>query len=197
LRLFVAIDIEDAIRERIARFLEGICGFAPEARWVKPESLHITLKFIGEQSEEELPKIKQAMKEIQGQEVELRFRGHGFFPNARRPRIFWIGVEAGENLAALAGEINRSLAGLGVPKEEHSYNPHITLARMRGSQTRGRSGEKSEDDDLRRLQEKLAALSSPEFGEMTAREFFLYQSQSAPGGSKYTKLERFALSSPD
>jgi RNA 2',3'-cyclic 3'-phosphodiesterase len=197
LRLFVAIDIEDALRERIARFLEGVRGFAPEARWVRAESLHITLKFIGEQSEEEVAKIKQALQKIRAQEVKLSLRGYGFFPGARRPRIFWIGVQAGEELAALAGEIDVALSALGIPKEEHSYNPHITLARMGGLPARGKGKQKSVNHDLGRLQEKLGALSEPEFGEMMARDFFLYQSQSAAGGSKYTKLERFALKSCD
>ena len=195
MRLFVAIDIEDAVRERIARFLDGVRGFAPEARWVRPESLHITLKFIGERSEVEVPKIKQAMLEIQAGAMKLSLRGYGFFPSTRRPRIFWIGVEAGEQLAALAQQIDFALAKLGIPKEEHAYNPHITLARMDGSHVRGKGKQKIGAADLQRLQEKLGALSEPEFGEMTAREFFLYQSQSAPGGSKYTKLEGFALRS--
>lgn len=198
LRLFIAIDIEDALRERIAHFLEGVRGFAPEARWVRPESLHVTLKFIGEQSEEEVAKIRQALQEIRAGVVDLSLRGYGFFPSARRPRIFWIGVRAGEELGALAGEIDRVLAALGIPKDEHSYNPHITLARVGGgSHARSRGRQETADHDLGRLQEKLGVLSEPGFGEMRAREFFLYQSQSAPGGSKYTKLERFALQSSD
>lgn len=193
MRLFVAIDLEDAIRERIARYLDGIRGFAPEARWVKAESLHITLKFIGEQDEDGVRQIAKVLRETTAHEIELNLRGHGFFPGARRPRIFWIGVEAGEQLVALAGQIDLALAKLGIPKEEHPYNPHITLARAGGSHASGQGKQKAGAADLRRLQEKLGALSEPEFGEMTAREFFLYQSQSAPGGSKYTKLERFAL----
>ncbi|HZC22762.1 MAG TPA: 2'-5' RNA ligase family protein, partial [Candidatus Binatia bacterium] len=64
MRLFLALDIDDAIRERIARFVDGVRNFAPDIRWVKPESLHVTLKFIGEQPEAALDRIKQAMAQV-------------------------------------------------------------------------------------------------------------------------------------
>ena len=83
MRLFVALDIDDAIRERIARFLDGVRGFAPDARWVRPESLHVTLKFIGEKPEEEVEKIKRVWRPIAAGRFEMTFRGYGFFPSAR------------------------------------------------------------------------------------------------------------------
>ena len=98
MRLFVALDIDDAIRGRIARFLDGVRGFAPDARWVRPESLHVTLKFIGEKPEEELDKIKRALEMIAAKKFEMNFRGYGFFPGARAPRVFWVGIEAGPAL---------------------------------------------------------------------------------------------------
>jgi 2'-5' RNA ligase len=194
MRLFVALDIDDSIRNRIARFLEGVRGFAPDARWVRPESLHVTLKFIGERCEEEMEKITRALETIDAGATDLNFRGYGFFPGLRAPRVFWVGVEAGPELASLAATVDAKLAALDVPKEEHNYNAHLTLAR--GGKSSG-SPRKQKGDGPRpsfeRLQEKLAALSAPEFGTMTAREFFLYQSQLSPGGSKYTKLARFTL----
>src|ERR1700730_9798018 len=101
MRIFIALDIDDSIRTRIARFVEGLCGFAPGARWVRPESMHVTLKFIGEKSEPAVGEIKQALETIQSGAVEIRFRGHGFFPPAKAPRVFWIGIEAGAQLASL------------------------------------------------------------------------------------------------
>jgi 2'-5' RNA ligase len=83
MRLFVAVDIDDAIRERISRFLEGVRGFAEEARWVRPESLHVTLKFIGEKSEEEVENIKRTMETIEADAFEMSIRGYGFFPGVR------------------------------------------------------------------------------------------------------------------
>ena len=90
--------------------------------------------------------------------------------------------------------VDERLSSLDIPKEEHAFNPHLTLARGGGGsgsphkQKRDRANR-----SFQRLQEKLAALPAPEFGTMTAREFFLYQSRLSPSGSKYTKLAEFSL----
>lgn len=194
MRLFVAIDIDDTIRERIARFVEGVEGFAPDARWVKPESMHVTLKFIGEQPDAALMHIKEALATIKAGAIEVRFQGHGFFPTAKSARVFWVGISAGPNLGSLAAAIDAKTASLGIPKEERAFSPHLTLARAGGRSGSPRSMKGDRPNHVfQRLQEKLAALPAPEFGTMTAREFFLYQSQLSPKGSTYTKLERFAL----
>jgi RNA 2',3'-cyclic 3'-phosphodiesterase len=195
MRLFVALDIDDDIRGHIARFLEGVSGFVPEARWVQAESLHVTLKFIGEKNEERADQIKQSLAMIRADSFDLNIRGYGFFPNTRAPRVFWIGLEAGQKLGALAAMVDENLASLGIPKEEHAFNAHITLARAGASNSRGKRGSKSRENGFQRLQQKLTALPIPDFGAMTTREFFLYQSRLSPVGSKYTKLARFALSS--
>ena len=194
MRLFVALDIDDDIRSRIARFLDGVRGFAPDARWVRPESLHVTLKFIGEKSDDEVEKIKRALEAITADAFEMNIRGYGFFPGARLPRVFWVGIEAGAKLTSLAAVVDQQLATINIPKEEHAFNPHLTLARG-GGELRSRSKKKGDGASrgFQRVQEKLAALSTPEFGTMTAREFFLYRSQLSPDGSKYTKLAGFAL----
>jgi 2'-5' RNA ligase len=196
MRLFVALDIDDSIRDRIARFLDGVSGFAPDARWVRPESLHVTLKFIGEKPDDDVAEIKQALETIAADPLELNFRGYGFFPGARAPRVFWVGIEAGANLNSLAAAVDEKLAPLNIPKEEHAFNPHLTLARGGGGSGSPRK-QKSDrpNQSFQHLQEKLGALPAPEFGAMTAREFFLYQSQLLPGGSKYTKLAGFPLRS--
>jgi len=198
MRLFIALDIDDAIRKRIVRFMEGVSGFAPDARWARPESLHVTLKFIGEQPEPMLEEIRRALGTVEAGEVTLQFRGYGFFPTTKAPRVFWIGIEAGPELATLAAAVDQQTARLGIPKEERAFSPHLTLARggARGATSSGsprwRKGD-GPNRSFQRLHEKLAALPTPEFGTMTAHEFFLYQSQVSPGGSKYTKLARFDL----
>jgi RNA 2',3'-cyclic 3'-phosphodiesterase len=194
MRLFVALDIEEHIRSRIARFIEEIRAVAPDARWVRSESLHITLKFIGERSEDEAPRIQHSLEAVRGTRFDVNIRGFGLFPNPRAPRVFWIGVEAGPALSSLAAAVDSSLSSLGIAKEKHEYNPHLTLAR--GGKGSG-SPQKQESDvpnrGFQRLQEKLATHPALEFGAMTASEFFLYQSTLGPGGSKYTKLARFIL----
>jgi RNA 2',3'-cyclic 3'-phosphodiesterase len=194
MRLFIALDIDEEIRQRIRTFLEGVRGFAPDARWVKPESLHITLKFIGEQPEGSLNALERALAQLSGTPFELSLRGYGFFPTPKSARVFWIGIQSEAQLSALAGAIDNSTATLGIPKEDRPFSPHLTLARRGGGSG---SPQKQKDDStnkvFQRLSEKLAAMTSHEFGTMTAREFFLYQSQLSRDGSRYTKLKRFPL----
>jgi len=195
MRLFIALDIDDGIREQIARFMEGVGNFATDARWVKAESLHVTLKFIGEQPDSAVERIEDALKTVSGGATEIAFGGYGFFPTAKSARVFWIGMKAGPELAVLASVIDDKMSALGIPKESRAFSPHLTLARggSGSGSPRWRKGD-GPNCVFQRLQEKLAALPMPEFGTMTPREFFLYQSQLSSKGSKYTKLERFALS---
>jgi len=193
MRLFVALDIPDDIRERIGRFVEGVRGFADDARWARPESLHVTLTFIGEQPESKLEALKNALSGIRPVPSEIHFRGYGFFPTPKSARVFWIGLEAGPPLASLAAAVDEALSVLGIPKEQRAFSPHLTLARASGaSGAPGRGKGDGPSPTFAHLQEKLLAWPSPDFGTMTAREFFLYQSQLSPKGSRYTKLARFA-----
>jgi len=193
MRIFIAFDLDDAIRARIELFMDGVRGLAPDARWVRPESLHVTLKFIGNKSAEDAEEIKQAVSRIPAAATEIGFRGYGFFPTARAPRVFWIGVETSPQLVALAKSVDGAAAALGVPKEEHAFSPHLTLARRGGSSTpRWRKGD-APNHSFQQLQEKLAAISPLEFGTMAAREFFLFESQLGRGGSRYAKIATFGL----
>jgi 2'-5' RNA ligase len=193
MRIFIALDIDDAIRKRLQLFMDGVRGFAPDARWVRPESMHVTLKFIGEKAVEAVEKIKQTLASVQTEICEISFRGYGFFPTSKAPRVFWAGIEAGPQLTALAKSVDEATAALGIPKEEHAFSPHLTLARRGGSGApRWRQGD-APNQSFQRLQERLAGMPVPEFGTMTAREFFLYQSQLMRGGAQYTKIGRFSF----
>lgn len=192
MRVFVALDIDDSIRGRLEKFLDGVRGFAPEARWVRPESMHVTLKFIGEKSAETVEEIKQTLSGIRAGAFEISFRGYGFFPTAKSARVFWIGIAAGPQLAALAKSVDEATAALGIPEEEHEFSPHLTLARRGSGAPHLRQGDGT-TNTLHRLQEKLAAMAELDFGTMAAREFFLYQSQLMRGGARYTKIARFGI----
>lgn len=194
MRLFLALVIDEAIREHIARFVEGVAGFAPDARWMKPESLHVTLKFIGEQPEATLERIKQALSEIRAETSAIHFRGYGFFPTTKSARVFWIGLEARPQLAALTAFVDDKLSWLGIEKESRPFSPHLTLARAAGGSGSPRRHKSDAPNRIfLHLQEKLAARPTPEFGTVTPRQFFLYQSHLSPKGSKYTKLAAFDL----
>lgn len=194
MRLFIALDITDDVHARLTRFMEGVTGFAPDARWAKPESLHVTLKFVGEQPDAAVEDLKQALSHIHAAAPEISFRGYGFFPTPNSARVFWIGMESGPQLAALASKIDDKMSSLGIPKETRAFSPHLTLARSAGGSGSPHRGKSDRPNRVfQHLQEKLSALPAPEFGTMVPREFFLYQSQLSAKGSKYTKLARFDL----
>jgi len=198
MRLFVALDIDEAIRERIRGFINELRALAPNVRWVSTESLHITLKFIGEQPEPKLGAIEAALAKVSTPSVRISFRGCGFFPNAKSPRVFWMGVEAGTELAQLAKQIEEALAALGIEKEKRGFSPHLTLARAGGgSGAPGRQKGDRPNQSFAAVQRRLSEMLAPEFGTMTTREFFLYQSQLTSQGSRYTKMARFALSAQE
>jgi 2'-5' RNA ligase len=194
MRIFIGIDLDLEVRARIERFLEGVQGFAPEARWVRPESLHITLKFIGEQPAERVEAITARLQRVDCSAFEIRSAGYGFFPTAKAPRVFWIGINGGSQLAELAGAIDAATAELGIPREDRAYSPHLTLARGggRSGSPKWREGD-GPNATFAVLEKRLAAMGELDFGTMMAREFILYQSQLSPRGSKYTKLQRFPI----
>ena len=179
MRIFIALDIPAEIRARLTEYMERARSYAPEARWARVEGLHVTLKFVGHVSDERVEQIKAALASIKTAPFVVRFEGVGFFPNPKAARVFWAGVDGGNELPQLASAIDAALEKLGVERETKPYHPHLTLARTSAR-------------PLRELQPLLAD-SPPQFGTMTAREFFLYQSQPQRGGSKYTKLKRFGL----
>lgn len=197
MRLFIALDIDDTVHERIVRFMDGVRGFAPDARWVKPESLHVTLKFIGEQRDEAVGQIKDALTNVRASATQIHFHGYGFFPTPKSARVFWVGMETGAHLASLAAMIDEKMtdeqmATLAIPKEDRTFSPHLTLARGGSGAPRWRKSD-GPNRTFKLLQERLSPLPTPEFGTMTARRFFLYQSKLSPKGSQYTKLARFEL----
>ena len=163
---------------------------------VHPESLHITLKFIGEQTPEQTQVIAERLRRIESGAFEIRAGGYGFFPTAKAPRVFWIGIHAGPQLAALAESIDGAVPELGIPREERPYSPHLTLARAggRSGSPKWRKGD-GPNAVFGMLEKRLAAMGDIDFGKMTAREFILYQSQLSAGGSKYTKLRSFQMRS--
>src|SRR5438309_7672934 len=98
MRLFVAIDLEETVRQKVLRFVEGVSGFAPDVRWMKPEALHLTLKFIGHFQDTKFEELKAALAGVKSNPFDISFRETGFFPTANSARVFWVGVNADERL---------------------------------------------------------------------------------------------------
>lgn len=180
MRLFVALDIPPDVRSAIAGLIARVEKTCRGARWVRVQSMHITLKFIGEVQDEKVEPIRRALSDVHAvAAVEMNFRGTGFFPNAKHPRVFWAGIEATPNLGELAAEIERRLEVVGIPREQRPFKPHLTLARFKS------------EDGLPRLHEALAAAGPCEFGRTMASEFHLYQSELKAGGAVHTRLATF------
>jgi len=182
MRLFVALDISDEIRDRLSALLLELKQHAPAVKWVKPESLHLTLKFIGEQPEQRLDAVSEALAGVPGfPPLDLRFRGVGCFPNERRPRVYWVGVEAPPELARLAEAVDRALEPLRIQREQRAFSPHLTLGRAR------------EGERIAALPPAFREHARDEFGRVTAREFHLYESRLSPAGAEYRRLRSFPL----
>jgi RNA 2',3'-cyclic 3'-phosphodiesterase len=186
-RLFVALEIPAAVRDNLAAQIEELRDWpAPltdqRLRWVRPESLHVTLKFIGEVLPAKLDGIRSALKAIGlDAPVDVHFRGLGFFPDERFPRVLWVGLNASGNLPLLARDIDRALEGQGIARDQRAFTPHLTLARF---ESRGCH---------EALRTAIRKNSEREFGAFQAREFQLMESKLKPSGAEYTSLAAFPL----
>ncbi len=180
MRLFVAIDIPAEIKDALRCFVSRL---RPTAKigWSPVDNLHITTKFIGEWPEPHLDEMRRALTSVPVKgAIDITIKGLGWFPNPRRPRVFWAGVEGGEPLHTLARATEQAVAELGVPIEERDYSPHLTLARIR------------EVVPLERLHQTIESFPAGcgfDFGSFSAAQFFLYLS----AGGKYTQLAGFSL----
>jgi 2'-5' RNA ligase len=190
MRLFVALDIDAAIRQRLQEFVNDLHARVPGVRFVGPETFHVTLKFLGETKQVE--EIERALASVRGVPFEISFRGNGFFPTANRARVFWAGIEAPGELQALAARVDEVARTLGFPPERGPYKPHLTLARPGSGNPRGNPGDRP-DAKFQLIQQYLSGKPAPEFGTMTAHEFFLFESILSPRGATYRKVRRYPL----
>jgi RNA 2',3'-cyclic 3'-phosphodiesterase len=178
----VALDLTDAIREALREPMAALKPLSKSARWARPEGMHVTLKFIGHVDAEKLGAIRAALATVRSNApVEIQVRGVGFFPDERRPRVVWCGIEASANLAPLAAEIEHALEPLGIAREERKFTPHLTLARLK---------------DLHGVDKLVRAAEetkSRDFGSARAAEFHLFESVTKPSGTEYKKIESYTF----
>jgi 2'-5' RNA ligase len=180
MRVFLAIDVPADIRDRLAEVQEQVRPATSGARWVAPESIHVTLKFIGEMPEKRCEDIDQALRGLTWKRIKVNVRGVGFFPGTRSPRVFWAGLEAA-SMEGLAGEIDTRLERVGFDRERRAFRAHLTLARAKDSH----------------LDKAMIAAAAPfaetEFGSFTVDRIFLFESTLKAGGSVYTRLKEYRL----
>jgi 2'-5' RNA ligase len=179
-RLFIAIEIPENIRTGFASLLKEFRAIAPQAKWVRAENLHVTLKFLGETEPAKLSALQNLLSAVRSdQSVNLEFRGLGFFPNEKRPRVFWAGMEASANLKSLAAEVDQAAHRLGFPLEERPFTPHLTLARF------------PLPGFPRKLLQAIQEKSAQSFGSLSTGVFHLIESKLKPTGAEYTTVQTF------
>jgi 2'-5' RNA ligase len=180
MRLFIAVDLPNEVRKKLADVQRELRPASAGVRWVAPESIHITLKFIGETPEKMLEEIDTALSGFTWLPFTITVRGVGFFPGNRSPRVFWAGLEA-PTMKDMAEELDTRMERLGFDKEKRAFRPHVTLARARDT----------------RIDSALVAASEPyqeyDFGSFLADRVFLFQSTLQPAGAVYEKLKEYLL----
>ncbi|BDG09263.1 RNA 2',3'-cyclic phosphodiesterase [Anaeromyxobacter paludicola] len=188
LRLFVALDLPAPVREDLRAFQAALRreagAQAADVRWVDPDSVHLTLQFLGAVPEERRGEVEAAVAAAAAQAAPatLRLAGAGAFPSPSRPRVLWAGV-AGEvePLRGLVAALGAGLAPLGYPPEERRFSPHLTLGRARDP--RGARG----------LAPLLSRAPPPSSAPWRAEEVTLFRSHLSPGGARYEPLLRARL----
>ena len=189
IRTFIAIELDESIKDSLTELQERLKGEAPRGsvRWVRPGGIHLTLKFLGDVPADQIGEIAEALQEgCQGfASFYLSCGGLGCFPNLKRPRVVWVGVqEETGTLARLKKSIEENVAPLGYPTEKRKFSPHLTLGRV---QKRAGSG------DLRQLGELIGALEIGMLGQMQVRSVNLMRSDLRSSGAVYTRLAEVEL----
>jgi 2'-5' RNA ligase len=184
IRSFIAIEIPSPLKARMEEIQRQLRRTDADVKWVRPEAIHLTLKFLGSIRQEDVERISQALAPVlaDGESFEVRVLGMGCFPNPRNPRVVWLGVDRGKDaLASLQRAIEQKMAGLSFPPEARPFSPHLTLGRVRSP--RGRAG----------LAQALEKHQGVEIGTFQAQEVILFRSELRPSGAVYTKLGEFPL----
>jgi 2'-5' RNA ligase len=189
IRAFIAVPLPDSLLEQLTALQRQLKKRVPErsVRWVRPEGIHLTLKFLGDTPTEKLPKIERALAEVARHAPACTFTvGElGCFPNPRRPRIVWIGVqEPTGRLAALQDAIEEVMAPFGYEPEGRGFTPHLTLGRVQRKVSRS---------DAARVGEVVTSTEVGQLAEVPADRFALIRSLLKPTGAEYTALAEFPL----
>ncbi len=185
LRTFIGVDIGKAIRDRAVSLQENFARLGTDVKWVEPENLHVTLLFLGEVDDREVPAVCRAVAEETQKHAPFAMciEGAGCFPTPRRPRVLWIGVgEGAEQLCALHDGLEPPLLELGCyRREERKYKPHITLGRVRS------------DRATEQLAAALTKQAKWQGGQTKVDEILVLSSELTPKGPVYSTLSRAKL----
>ena len=187
MRVFIAIDIDQNVRKGLAELQSEMLAKVDikksDAKWVNPQSMHLTLKFLGEIKDAQTVDVCNVAKDVAGRHksFDIEVESVGFF-GGRSARVLWVGAgQDNENLLQLQEDLEKSFASAGWPPETRKFAGHLTLCRVRNS----RAGIK-----LARLTKRY---KDYKLGAMPADSLFVYQSELKPGGPVYTMLGNYEL----
>ncbi len=183
-RAFVAVNLDQGLKDALAKVQERLKATRADVGWVRPESLHLTLKFLGQVEESRLGAVAKAIGTAATGYGSFRLvlGGLGAFPQPRAARVVWIGVQQGaEALLTLQARVEAGLEALGFAREERPFAAHLTLGRVRGPARR------------EQLAVALTSIPAEPLGEMMLHRIDLMKSELGPGGARYTALQTFPL----
>lgn len=179
MRTFVAIELDQTIKDNLSSLVQKLDTGDRNIKWVKSQGMHLTLKFLGEVSENQIPEIQTVLDRLAKDysRFQLSLKGTGTFPPAARiPRVVWVGIEKNDALQNIQARVENELHKIRFPKEKRKYHPHLTLGRVKGSQ------------NLQTVMETLNQHKEEEFGKMTVNKLTLFKSTLKPTGAEYTIL---------
>ncbi|HTX91485.1 MAG TPA: RNA 2',3'-cyclic phosphodiesterase [Anaerolineales bacterium] len=183
LRSFIAVEIPAGIQDAIAQSTAALRKALPKPliRWIARENIHLTLKFLGDVSPANLEQLAEALKAEAATHpcFSMSAGGLGAFPNPRRARVIWIGLDAPPALAALQRCVEATAAQLGYGPDERPFSPHLTI---------GRIGQSATSTDLQKVRAALEATKVGELGIVRVEAIQIFKSDLQPGGSVYTRL---------
>jgi len=184
LRAFLAVPLPAALQQAILRLQRELAPRVGDLRWARPETLHLTLRFFGRITEEQLEKIAPSVLSVGVRQApfEVRVRGLGAFPDPRRPRVLWLGLDPARPLHALYAECQAQLAAAGIAAEPRQFSPHLTLGRYR-QRAAG-------------LADLVAAYADRDLGPLPVEQLVLYESRLLPSGARHIPLHSIPLSGP-
>jgi 2'-5' RNA ligase len=183
MRTFIAVELPERIKREIEQLQAPFKETDTFVSWVKPKNIHVTLKFLGEVSEEKINEVFSATeKAVEGaRKFTMSLRGTGAFPNLRRPRVIWVGAgSGGGELSQMAVRIEQEMEKIGFPKEKRKYSAHFTIGRVKSPK------------NIEKLME-LVSSSDFQTEEIEVNEVVVIRSQLDPGGAIYTPLKKIPL----
>ena len=184
MRTFIAVDLDPEIKRSLSGLIGRLKKAGPEGTsWVREAAMHLTIRFLGEIDESRAADAGRAMDDavLRGRRFPLQLRGTGTFPNARFPRVLWVGTAPSAELEALSTRLEDALAALGFEREPRPFHPHLTLGRVRSAAK------------VRDAVTELDLQRNADFGTMTVAKIVLFQSVLGPAGAEHSVLKESFL----